>query len=94
MDNLIEYKFKYEDDRIDFKNWEGEKIVSKNPSILFWLSKNDDCAQQFPNFTSNDNSIDFWFFCFRILSSYNCIKTDLPIYKYSNLINNLAIEFF
>ena len=97
LDNCMNSTFNLMyDDRIkNFKNWEdSEDIICKNPSILFWLSKYDNCAQQFPSFASNECSIDFWFFCFRILSSYNCIKCDIPVQKYADYINHLVIKHF
>ena len=95
LDNCIDsFELKYPD-KMDFKNWEKEeKILCENPSILFWLSKYDNYAQNFPDFNSDKYSIDFWFFCFRILSSYNCIKCDIPIQKYADYINQIVIKFF
>ena len=37
-------------------------------------------------------SIDFWYFCFRILNSYNYIQTDIQIQKYLDYINELIIK--
>ena len=95
IDNCIDaFELEYPD-KIDFKNWEKEEdFLGKNPSILFWLSKYNNYAQNFPDFKSDKYSIDFWFFCFRIFSSYNCIKCDIPIQKYADFINQFVVKHF
>jgi len=99
LDNsmISNLKLTYDDDKIvDFKTWDKDKelLLCKNPSILFWLSKYNNYAEKFPSFKSDEYSIDFWFFCFRILSSYNCIKCDIPVQKYCDYINQLVIKHF
>ncbi len=84
------YKLTYPDIIDDFKNWEKQDdLIKEYPSVLFWLTKYNDIVKEFPEFSGDDNSIDFWFFCFRILTSINCIKSDISKTKYADYINSL-----